>query len=95
VALGGWLPAACRDICVVPDGFARAVQEHGLQSGAKKAYRSSVATKLIGTYKACHQKSIRGQHFRFLPFSETGLLSGFFIKKKPPRKTASMASSEA
>ena len=40
------MPAACRDVCVVPDGFSRAVQEHGLQSGAKKAYRSSVRNEI-------------------------------------------------
>jgi hypothetical protein len=29
MALGGWLPAAGRDIWFVPDGFSRAEQERG------------------------------------------------------------------
>ena len=36
LALGGWFPAAGRDICFVPNGFSRAAQEHGQQSGANK-----------------------------------------------------------
>jgi len=40
LALGGWFPAVGRDIRFVPDGFSRAAQERGQQSGASQTCRS-------------------------------------------------------
>jgi len=36
MALGGWFPAAGCNVWFVPDGFSRAEQECGRQSGAKE-----------------------------------------------------------
>jgi hypothetical protein len=57
--LAGGCPQPVRGIWFVPDGFSRAEQEHGLQSGAK-ACRTKLwfATKLIGVTRL-GKKSIR------------------------------------
>jgi hypothetical protein len=48
--LAGWFARSLPRRLLVPDGFSRAVQERGLQSGATKFAQSQklIATKLIG-----------------------------------------------
>jgi hypothetical protein len=56
MALGGWFPAVGRDICFVPDGFSRAAQEHGQQSGAKKSL-PKLFNEIDWDYKACFRRA--------------------------------------
>ena len=59
MALGGWLPAACRDVCFVPDGFSRR------PAGTRFAIwrQNLVCLKIVNneidwSYKAC-KKNVR------------------------------------
>jgi hypothetical protein len=52
--LAGWFARSSRGVCKIPDCFSRAWAGTQLQSGAKKLCSSElIATKLIGSYKAC------------------------------------------
>jgi hypothetical protein len=57
MALGGWLPAACRGVYFVPDCFSRAAQEHGQQSGAKKLCLQNLFNEIDWDYKACFRRA--------------------------------------
>ena len=64
MALGGWLPAACRGVCFIPDGFSRRPtgtriaiwRQKIVERVAVLATRSQ--NEIDWCYKAC-QKSIR------------------------------------
>src|ERR1035441_9395497 len=56
MALGGWLPAACRGVYFVPDGFSRRPIGTRLQSGAKNLL-NRICNEIDWCYKACKKNA--------------------------------------
>ena len=59
--LAGWFTRSLPRRLLVPDGFSRAVQERGLQSGAKKSAQSQklICNEIDWGHKACLEERPR------------------------------------
>jgi hypothetical protein len=56
MALGGWLPAACRGVCFIPDGFSRRPTGTRIAIWRQKLADTKLCNEIDWCYKACQEE---------------------------------------
>ena len=59
MALGGWLPAACRGVCFIPDGFSRRPTGTRIAIWRQKLADTKICNEIDWYYKACLEEHPR------------------------------------